>query len=435
MKKLLLLTVFFAALVAGTTAQDRPNPRPAAVVPKDGAAVENTSAPKPGSKKPPGKAEEKSEAFFHGEKIPHVEIKLLPVPGITNLVGQLQKEPRKYVKASLTIDGTVHPEVGIRLRGGAGSFRQITDKAGFTIDMNKFDGKEKFHGMDKWHVANSVQDGSYLSELLCGELFRAAGVPAARIHHATVSFNGQLRGFYYLKEGYSGLFIKRHFQNTDGNFYDGGFLRDIDQPLDIINTRTDVKDRADLKVLIAAAREPDLQKRYERLEKLLDMDQFISGFVVQTIIGDWDGYAFNRNNYRVYHDPKLDKISFIPSGLDQEFRNPVTGSVYPPTAPSPWAGKVQPQGLIAQAIFSTPQGKVKFLHRLEEINRTLMEPAIWLKRIDELQARVQPALAKVDAGAGKNYPHQLWRIRQFFTVRQQSIQRQLNAVWEEMGRS
>lgn len=392
-------------------------------------------APKPETKKAPGKSVEESAAFFKDEKIPHVEIKLLPVPGITNLIEQLQKEPRKYVKASLTIDGTNYPAVGIRLRGGAGSFRAITDKAGFTIDMDKFGGQEKFHGMDKWHLANSVQDGSYLSELLCGELFEAAGVPAARIHHATVSFNGQLRGFYYLKEGYSGLFIKRHFKNTDGNFYDGGFVRDIDQPLDIIKTKTDVKDRADLKALVAAAREPDLKKRFERLEKLLDMDVFISGFVVQTIIGDWDGYAFNRNNYRVYHDPKLDKITFIPSGLDQEFRNPVTGQVYPPTAPSPWAGKVQPQGLIAQAVFSTPEGRVRFLHRLEEINRTLMDPAKWSQRIDELQARVQPALTKLDAAAVKNYPHQLWRIRQFFSSRQKSIDRQLNAVWEEMGRS
>ena len=30
-----------------------------------------------------------------------------------------------------------------------------------------------------------------------------------------------------------------------------------------------------------------------------------------------DGYDFGKNNYRIYHDPKKDKITFLPSGMDQ----------------------------------------------------------------------------------------------------------------------
>src|SRR5438046_6795441 len=99
--------------------------------------------------------------------------------------------------------------------------------------------------MDKLHLTNSLQDPSYLAELICGELFRAAGVPASRVSHATVTINGRKRGLYYIKEGYDKLFLKRYFGNRDGNFYDGGFLRDIDQPLQLIMGKNDVKDRAD----------------------------------------------------------------------------------------------------------------------------------------------------------------------------------------------
>ena len=74
--------------------------------------------------------------------------------------------------------------------------------------MDKFGRTRRFHGMDKFHLANSVQDPSYLSELICGELFRAAGVPASRIGHAVVTINGRKRGLYYLKEGYDRDFLQ-----------------------------------------------------------------------------------------------------------------------------------------------------------------------------------------------------------------------------------
>ena len=392
------------------------------------AAPEPTKlAPKNGTEKSPDKAAAESDAFFNSGKIPHIEITLGLTPGFIKPNGPLLADPRKYIKATLTVDGTVYPDVGIHLRGGAGSFKQINDKAGFTISMGKFGGKEKFHGMSKWHLANSTQDGSYLSELICGELLRGAGAPAARFHHAVVSVNGQVRGFYCLKEGYDSQFLKRHFKNADGNFYDGGFLRDVDQQLELTSSKEDVKDWADLKALTAAAREPDPQKRFERLEKLLDMDAFINVFVVLTIIGDWDGYIYNRNNYRVYHHPKLDKITIIPSGLDQEFRRG-GGSYNPPIGPSrtnPYGGPSAPQGLVVQGVISTPEGKARYVKRLTEINKALMDPEKWNKRLDELQARLQPEIAKVDPGAGSNYPNEIKRIRDFFNACSKDIEAQL----------
>ena len=81
-----------------------------------------------------------------------------------------------------------------------------------------------------------------------------------------VSINGKKKGLYYLKEGYDTHFLKVHFGNSDGNFYDGGFLREIDQPLQLISTKNDVKSHADLKALFAAAHEPNHTKRFEKLE-------------------------------------------------------------------------------------------------------------------------------------------------------------------------
>ncbi|HEY1188404.1 MAG TPA: CotH kinase family protein, partial [Gemmata sp.] len=210
----------------------------------------------------------------------------------------LQREPRKYVKCLVKDGKNEYVDVGIHLKGAVGSYRNFDDKPGLTLNVDKFTDAQRFRGLEKFHLANSVQDGSYLSELICGDIFRAAGVPAAHVTHATLTLNGRKRGLYYLKEGYDKLFLKQNFGSSNGNFYDGGFCREIDQPLELNSGKNDVKDRADLKALWAAVHEPNQQKRFEKLEKLLDMDRFISYMVCSMITSDWDGYPSKCNNYR-----------------------------------------------------------------------------------------------------------------------------------------
>ena len=58
----------------------------------------------------------------------------------------------------------------------------------------------------------------------------------------------------------------------------------------------------------------------------------------------------------------------------------------------------------------------------------MYRPDVLLKRLDELQARVQPALAAIDAGAGRTYPNQVNRLRQAIPQRAKSIEEQLKRI-------
>ena len=351
------------------------------------------------------------DAFFRSGKVLELKLEFDKKAADT-----LRGNHRAYVKAKLKDGDATYLDVGVHLKGAAGSFRGFDDKPGLTLNMDKFADGQRFRGMDKFHLSNSVQDPSYLSELICGEIFRAAGVPAARVGHALVAIDGRARGLYYLKEGYDRDFLKANFENPDGNFYDGGFLRDIDQPLDLITTKKDVADRKDLKALVAAAREGDPKKRFERLEKLLDMDSFISYMVVESIAWDWDGYPFKCNNYRIYHDPVKDKITFIPSGMDQMFWD-VNGPALPGFG-----------GMVANGIVSAPEGKKRYYARMREILRDVYKPEQIVKRLDDLEKIVQPALASVDRGAGNDYKNQVNRLRNAVRERAKSLDEQLKRI-------
>ena len=352
-----------------------------------------------------------TDAFFADGRIPHFVIEVAAKDA-----DSLRRDHRKYVKATLKDGDKVYPDAGLHLRGSTGSLRGFDDKPGLTLNMDKFVDGQTYRGMDKFHLANSVQDPSYLSELICGELFRAAGVPAARIGHATVTLAGRKRGLYYVKEGYDKNFLRRNFKQSHGNFYDGGFLRDIDQPLELISTKKDVPDRKDLKALVEAAREGDKAKRFQKLEKLLDLDLFISMMVVEVIAADWDGYPIKPNNYRVYHDPDRDKITFIPSGMDQMFGD--TG----------WPVVPGFNGLVARGLIDTPEGRKRYVARFREVVKSVYKPDALAKRLDEVEKRVQPVLAAVDAGAGRDYKNQVERLRAAIRQRGKNLDEQLKKL-------
>ena len=360
---------------------------------------------------PPPRVITDRDAFFRKPKVHDLTITVSKKD-----VDSINREPRKYVKCLLKEGDTEYADAGIHLKGAAGSYRNFDDKPGLTLNMDKFVDDQRYNGIDKFHLANSVQDPSYLAELICGEIFRAAGVPASRISHATLTLNGRKRGLYYIKEGYDKQFLRLHFGTSNGNLYDGGFLRDIDQDLQLISGKGDVADRADLKALLAATREGDEKKRFEKLEKLLDMDRFISYVVVEMITSDWDGYPSKCNNYRIYHDPKTNKITFIPSGMDQMF-----GDTNWPILPD-WGGSV------ARELMRTKEGKKRYVARLREIMQKVYKPDELVKRLDEMEAVVQPALASVDAGAGRDYKNQVNRLRDAVKQREKSITEQLKRL-------
>ncbi len=363
---------------------------------------------------PPPRVVTARDAFFRTHKVHNISITVEKKE-----LDALNREPRKYVKCTLKDGDNSYTDVGIHLKGAAGSWRDFNDKPGLTLNMDKFNDGQSFYGLDKWHLANSVQDPSYVAELLCGEMMMDAGVPAARVTHATLTLNGRKRGFYYLKEGYDKEFLKRHFGYSKGNFYDGGFLRDIDQDLQLISGEGDVANRADLKALLAACREKEEQKRFEKLEKLLDLDKFISYMIIEMISADWDGYPSKANNYRIYHNPKTDKITFIPSGMDQMFGD-TNWSIYPG-----WGG------IVANTLMNTKEGKKRYTARLREIMQTVFLPERYLKRIDELEAVIQPALMAVDAGAGRDYKNQMNRWRYVIKERARVVNEQIKRLPRE----
>jgi hypothetical protein len=69
--------------------------------------------------------------------------------------------------------------------------------------------------------------------------------------------------------------LGRYFNDTKGNLYDGHSQNDVTQRMRT-NSGENPKDQSALRALAAALRETDLQQRLAAVNKILDLDRFIS---------------------------------------------------------------------------------------------------------------------------------------------------------------
>ena len=134
---------------------------------------------------------------------------------------KLKANSRQYVLCTIIEGEKRYTNVAIRLKGGPGSFREVHDQPSFTVNFDKNVEDQTFHGLKKIHLNSSVQDHSLLEEKISRELFNAAGVPTPRAGHAVLTFNKRLMGVYVLVEGINKQFLKRHYNDPDGNVFDG----------------------------------------------------------------------------------------------------------------------------------------------------------------------------------------------------------------------
>src|SRR5262245_48575953 len=229
---------------------------------------------------PPGFGAETNgtPALFPGDAIPRLQIEASPeamqvLRAYRQVWGEARPE-RVDVKVSVREGTTVYTNVALHLKGSY-TFEPIDEKPSLTLNFDKFVPGQRFRGFDKIHLNNSAQDPSYLCEKLARELFNAAGVPAPRAGHGRVNLNGRDLGFYVMIEGYNKRFLKHHFASTKGNLYDGGSGGDITKMLKV-DSGDAPDNRSDLVTLAAATRETNVQLRAARVEKMVDMDRFVT---------------------------------------------------------------------------------------------------------------------------------------------------------------
>jgi spore coat protein H len=229
----------------------------------------------------------------------------------------------RRVPCDITLNGHTLRRVGVRQKGDRGSASSLAGKPGMSLKFDQFVEGQKWWGVDRLLLNNARQDRSLLNEHLAYELYRQAGIPAPRTAHALVVINGEVKGLYVLRDAYDRRYLRRAFGDGSGNLYEGVCCLDFAGPsgspsaLDLKDEERQGRTREDLAALTEVVDTVPDERLEAALQAHLDLPALLRGYALDAVLGHWDGFAFNLNNYYLYRRPYDDRFIFLPHGADQ----------------------------------------------------------------------------------------------------------------------
>ena len=405
-----------------------PTPEPTvAATPAPAAAPTRAETPQA-----PEQPEDPSDAYFAMDRVLEISIEIDEADwdtlrNQTRTFDDLMAEIEKYelsrpfadiydwFSATVTIDGETHAEVGVRKKGFLGS--QSDTKPSLKLRYDKYvDGQSLGGVMERMTLNNSSQDPSMVNTCLSYQVFSAAGLPAPRCNFATVTVNGENLGLYVHVEEMKKPFLARHFDNADGNLYEGTVSDFSPEYRGTIEKKTneDEDDWSDVDAVVVALQDPS-DAGLEALGEIVDLDRFLSFWATEVLVGHWDGYAGDRNNYHFYREPD-GKFVFIPWGVDDTFHlkddpNPFDNISNPPPS-------VLALTAIPNRLYNTPEWRTKYAERLKEILDTAWDEDALLASVDEMAAIVQEHALPADSAKAAADTE---RVRKFILKRKGEI--------------
>ncbi len=328
-------------------------------------------------------------------------------------VESLRKDPKRYVKANVQCGGQTFADTGLRLKGSA-AFEGLEKRPGLMLKFDEFVKDQEWQGRGRVLLNSARQDPTFLCEALGGELFRASGVPAAKVTYATVRAGGKPIGLYVVAEAANKSFLSQHFKKTKGNLYEGS-KNDITDKLEK-DGGDDSAEQVDLRALAETLKEPDMDARWRRATPLLDLERFAAFAAVEVLTGHHDGYTMDRNNYRLYNDPASGQFVFLPHDLDKLF----------PKADEPLFPEWK--GLVAKSILSLPAGRKLYLKQMAALMSGAFKPETMQQRITELAAIIRPALSAGDSTALKAFDDSVAQLKAAVAARHAFLVAQLKST-------
>ncbi len=334
-------------------------------------------------------------------------------------------KPFSYFDASIAIDGVVYSDVGVRKKGFVGSLDGV--RPSLKVKLNRSNRDIAIDGYTNLTLNNNKQDVSLISQFLSYQMFRKAGLRAPLSGFAHVKVNGKSLGVYSVVERVRSQMLERAFGDSSGVLYEGtvtdffpgwelGFER---------KSGNATRGLARIKDLIALLDESSDRALEAKLAKVIDLDEFYDFWAMESLLGFWDGYTGNKNNYFVYLHPVTNRFHFIPWGADMLF---MKYSLVDSNRDVPLSAKVV--GLVAYRLYQLESGRKRYAKTLRRMLAKQWDESQILAEVDRLEELLDPYLGRYQRRA----IDEMDSLREFVRNRREDLENEIAdgmPIWAE----
>ncbi len=288
--------------------------------------------------------------------------------------------PFTYKPATVTVDGEVFEQVGVRKKGFLGSID--SNRPSLKVSFDEYVDGQECRNMHRLTLNNNLQDGSQVKQCIAYGLFAAVGVPAPRCNFAHVTVNGQDLGIYTNVESYKKRFLSRHFDDNEGRLYEGTFADFHDEWMGTFEPKTgeENEDRSDLQAIKTALELPD-DELEAALSDVVDLDEFMHFWAVESLVNHGDGYATDRNNFYIYFDPTTGLANFMPWGTDGAFGDNKFND-----------GLTFVDSMLTRRLYGLPATQAQYVATMRDLLDTVWDEEALLAEADRMEALIEPVV-------------------------------------------
>jgi len=316
-----------------------------------------------------------------------------------------------YVPVDVTFDGETFRRVGFRLKGNSTlyfTWKRGSDKLPFRLNFDGLEARfpetrdQTFFGFTNLAFTNGNLDNTYVRGKVVTDLFREAGVPAARVEFARVYLDRgtgpSYLGLFTMAEVPDRPMLRRVFGSEDGNLYkphgSGGRWTVFDRSSFEKRTNQEHEDWTDIQGAIAALQgsKADRAAWRRRFEARFDVPVFLRWLALNTIMGNVDAYGgVSGHNYYVYSSVRhRDRIFWIPWDHDLAMPTGGLGTPAPGATIDLFHDRAASTWPLIRFLMDDPVYRAQYRALVEEFMATVFEPSKVGATIRSEQARIAP---------------------------------------------
>lgn len=238
-----------------------------------------------------------------------------------------------YRSVTVEVDGNVLENVGARQKGFSSHFFCPTNKKPLKLNFGKFVDDQEYDGVKKLNLANGVGDPAIIKDKIVYDMYRMHGIPGPRVAHAKIYINDVYWGIYGMIEQIDKRYLKRNFADNDGNLWknkdnseliwQGSNPENYTFELQTNETENDWSKFIEFIDFINNTTDADFQSQ---IEEIFDLDEYLRILAIDILTNNWDSYIEHGRNWYLYHEPKTNKMHWLPWDYNFAFDRVTNGS-------------------------------------------------------------------------------------------------------------
>jgi hypothetical protein len=223
--------------------------------------------------------------------------------------------------------------IGIRFRGNTSRGKA---KKAFKVSFNTFVPSRRFEGLKKLNLNAETNDPSMMRSYAGWKLFRDYGVAASRSNHVELYINGNYYGLYQNCEHINDDWVESRFGDDAGNLYKCTYPASLDDQgtnpeaykgspewsdtrVYDLKTNEEVDDYKNLAAFVSFLNNAANSDFICQFPEYFNVYSYLKVAAIDVLIGNWDGYIWNVNNYYLYDQPYSGRFEYLPYDLDNSW--------------------------------------------------------------------------------------------------------------------